>query len=546
MSYRKISMLAFLLLVYLAAVGVCGYQFVSYVNSDAELLLSPRETVTVDLDKPSTLDLAGRGFSADTRIFMHLDVNNHNAIVGTVPLTSITHDLELVGDTLFVAGNGNGLKSIDVSDPLNPKMSSLSLMNKTTVLDINRHGDKLYLSCAKNGVQTARITESGRLKRGGYLYTWSLALESEIIGRYLYVAANNDGLLVYDAADLNQKKPMAMIESDVPIRQIAVYKNYLYAVAGKAGVLIYRIDEKGIPHEVSRLPVAKAARSVEVVGSSLYLLEPGRLSQYSLAEPGSPLLVDELTDIKRPARLYSSGETLYVVDHLSGLWLIKNRPEGFASEIRFMNIGANPRRTMAVGDYLYVATSVKELKIIDPTKIQTRQSVETIETNDSLNDMLHVGANLYIVDRDGFYFKDLSVADSPLSLVSPVVYGEIAQAADRLYLSRFKAAGVDVYDISSAGPPKKIFEWNLRGTVTAVEGRHLILSNAKDKLSLFSLSEPSAPQLLDQVTGVTAHHLTVRDGLLIASEEKKGLGSDRRGGQPSVISLCQGGTICLF
>jgi len=530
-SRLLVFVMILLLSIYLLALGWTGQEFLPYANADHALDLDAVEPINVPLNESLEIELTGSGFTDETRAFMHLDVNNQDAVVGSFPLLSIPHDLELYDDTLVVASNGNGLHRIDVSRPLAPKVMMHPWVSMSSVLDIKRHGDFFYLSCAKKGVEIARTSSSGRLSRVRRLNSWSIALASEVVGNYLFVAANIDGVLVYDLDDPKNDRPIETHDFGVRVRGLAVYEDYLYLVAGREGVIICRVAKDGGLQQVGRMATQRIAKSVEIFGDTLFLLEQGRVSQFSLVRPEKPELIVGRSYVDSPAKILPVGDQLYVIDVLNGLGVIDMRSGQLAPSIEFMGVGGKPRSIIQVGDYLYVATAGNELKIIDPQKILPRQTVCSITASGlqdglppaAVSDLLLVGHYLYFTDRQAAYQRDLSIQDCQPQLLAKGAFVSFAYADGYLFAAKHQG-GIEVFDVSQPGQVARVAEWpDIRAQHLKVKENYLLVAHPTNGVALFDISNFSKPIALDHVDDAAAQRIDVEEGLVAIAVEEQGV-----------------------
>ena len=138
--------LAILLGGYVFLLGWAGQLFFSHAKSQNALFVKTLPVRELPLGETVELRLQGRGFDEQTRVSVRMDVNNQEVIVGSFPLDGITNDMIIVGDILYLASTSEGLRLFDISNPVKPVFLSRPAPN-TTVLDIEKNGEKLYLSC---------------------------------------------------------------------------------------------------------------------------------------------------------------------------------------------------------------------------------------------------------------------------------------------------------------------------------------------------------------------------------------------------------------
>jgi len=509
---------------YLFALIWTGIDFASYASARNRLFLDAQEPRPLALDELATVDLTGGGFNADTRVYVQLDVNNRDAFVGFQPIDKTLFDMERVGNLLYLAGSVFGIRVLDVSLPRRPKMLPFRYLTGASVLDIERSGGKLYLSCGPLGVKIYQLGDQGKLMRMKSLYSWSSAIASKVVGHYLYVVSGTGGLMVYDLNNLGQGKPVAFIESEQPIRRVEAYGGYLYAVAGKGGVEIYQIGDSGVPVLTGQLSVDRSARSITIADRFLYVLENGRISQYDLTDPQVPQLVAEQRYFTLPQKLFHAGDTIYVADNMNGLGLIDNEDKRLPPSAAFLNVGGTPRAIASVGKYLYVSVANKGIRIIDPEAILPRQVVQEVRAPKGFDDFIIIGDSLYVTGhRDGIYRKNLLEKGSPLTRISSHGSLSFTRVGDLLYAAG-RLGGVEVFNVSVPEHPEKVAVWpTLKSINIAVDGNHLVAARVGGGLALVDISNPAAPQITDRISGSDVLKTFVRDKLVIIAEKMTGL-----------------------
>lgn len=522
--YLPVLILLLILGVYLFAFGWAGFNFASYARGSLQLSLekiAPRQT---RLDEKVTLSLAGEGFDDETRVTMHLDVNNQDAVVGTFPVDNIIHDMEIIDKKLILAVNKNGLKVFDISDPLKPKMIPTHIGSNITVIDIESQGDTLYLSCGVQGLKIAQIGGKSGFINWKNLKTWSAAIASRVVGHFLYVAAGKGGLLVYDLDNIDDGQPLAVISSDHRVLGLAVFGNYLYDVSGPGGINIYKIDDSGLPLLTGQLSFDLPVRSISIADGSLYVLERGRVSQYSLAEPESPRLVAEQPHFSMPHRLHYAGDRIYVSDNESGLGLIDNSEKLLPETASFFHLGGNSRALTTVGQYLYVAVSNFGIKIVDPQAILPRQVTRTLKTSKAVRAFLIHGDYLYVADdNDKFFVKSLSEKSSSFKPFASALSRSMTISGNLLYIAS-QTSGIEVYSLENPAAPELVAKWpELKMHLAAVDGNYLVGSLGAAGLKLIRLAGLDTPKILDTVPEIVVSGLFVKDDLVVVAGGRAGL-----------------------
>jgi hypothetical protein len=514
--------LVLLLFVYLWGLVTTGQEFLSFANPRPKLMVERPPKINASLEEPLAIRLQGQGFGADTRAFLQLDVNNQDAIIGSLPIDHLVHDMELIGNTLFMGGN-SGLMRVDVSDPAKPQLYPHPVKKRATILEINRFGDLLFISCGLQGIYYVEVSENGKLRNWRRLNTWSVALSSTVVGNYLYVASGKRGLLVYALDELANNEPVAVIEAEQPVRSIKSFANCLYTVEGSRGVRIYCLDQNGMPRLTNQLPVTQVAKDLEIKAGYLYLLEKGKLSKYDLSDPENPQLLSSQDHFANPHRMHFADDTIYVSDNESGLGIVHEHQGHFTEKAQFFNAGGDPRDMVSVGPYLYVILSNRQLKIVDPAAILPRQVTSSIAVPGPITDVKMHGDFLYFAGRSGIYRKPPTLPEEEAKLLSSQGGGNLSINGDWLWGAGWKD-GLELWNISTPDAPAlKAYRKDIFAAEVAMGEGYLVTTHPRKGIVLFDASSPDSLIELDRVDGIYAHSVAIHDGIVIVAGEKEGL-----------------------
>lgn len=523
MSRRLLLLIALLLSVYLFALGWSGREFASYSSGGTDLFLTALDPRQASLDQPVSLELQGGGFDADSRVFMHMNVNNKSAEIASLPIDGGLYDMEVVDDILYLAAKTVGIRRIDVSDPRKPRISGRPYLAQTPVLDIERKDNFLYLSCATQGVRIVEITPTG-LRNWKTLPSWSVAIASKVVGNYLYVAAGRSGLFIYDLQNLKEHKPVANIGTDRSFFGIEAFGNYLYLVAGRGGVLIYEISDSVVPALVGQIITEMPAKSVTITQDTLYVLENGKISQYELTEPQSPQLVAEQRHFNSPHRLHYAGDKIYVSDNQSGLGLVDNSEKRLPDVAEFLNVGGDPRGVARVGDYLYVAVSKIGIKVIDTKVILPRQVVGNVNTSGSVEDFKIIDDYIYIADsKGGLIQKNLAAENELFTNLDAGRVNSLTRVGSLLYAASARQ-GVTVYDVSDPTAPELYARWpELKGSHVAIDGDYMVTASGSDGLALVKVLDAGQIRVVDNINDIDVIKVFAGNGLIVAAGKREGI-----------------------
>lgn len=527
MTRPLFAFLCMLALVYLFALGWSVSRVAANFSHGKELFLKPVPPLTARFGETLELELEGGGFAADTRVLTHMDVNNRSAVVASYPVEGIIYDMELVGNQLFVVGNKGGIRSFDVRNPLKPVMKGKTARKTTMFLDMERRGRKFFFSCANQGVMTCRLSETGKLIDWKTLPTAGAAVDTAVVGRYLYVAVNSAkiGLLVFDLDKLDDKAPVANVITGFSIRGVEAYGNTLYVpMGGKGGVGIFRLNADGLPVEIGRITTKRAVRSVTVTKKNLYVLENNRITQYSLEKPEEPQLIAEQEHFSLPHKLYDFGETIFVSDNHSGLGVIDFNQAVLPEQAEFFSLGGDTRAAVKVGGYLYAAVANVGIKVLNLDKVKPRQVAKTIKTPGLVRDFKIIKDHIYISDNPGGLIRlDLKNPGSMERLSFSWLTG-FAHVGKYMYLAHQKS-GIEVFAVDDPAAPRKVAEWDelrVSGHM-GTDGLYLLLMKGRDGLNLYRLNGLEPPRFVDKVEDIIVSQILIESDLVIVAGEREGV-----------------------
>ncbi len=525
MSRYPFLLIALILAVgYLVSLSWFGSKFFSYARENETLSLQKHEKQRLLLGDVVTLELQGSGFDKATRVQMHLDVNNQDAIVGTFPLESTANDLLLEDDLLFLATAKNGLQIFDIRNPTSPKLTS-QYLPRVAVLDIEKSGSYYILSCAAQGIYIYQKSANDTLKLIKRLYTLGAAIESRVVGGFLYVAAGKKGLQVYDLENSDDDRPINVVDAGGLVTGIETYEERLYLATNSAGLQVYQVKTAGNLLYLGNIQVDEKVRDVKRYRNKLYLLESNKLSLYRLGRSPMPELLDSQVVSGNSHYLHITGEILYVSDSYSGVNQIAISRSGDSRLIGYIDVGGIPRAMASRGHYLYVAASKSSLRIIDQRSILPRQVVLAVAMSNVVSDLFIRDRWLYVAARnEGLLLSHLGPRDQPLVQLGKGICRSFAVFGDLLYAER-GADGLEVFSIENPAAPKRIAYWpELKSTNDFARiGQYLVLAKGSHGLALVDVSDFSRPLVTDTIADSYALRIDIKDGLIFVAGEKSGV-----------------------
>ncbi len=470
--------------------------------------------------------LTGGGFDESTRFSMVMDVDNQEAIVNRLPVPGYITDMHQAGDRLIVGNMYEGLQVINVSNPLNPQFLWRSYPN-LSVLDIEPFGKYFALSCGSRGLRIVSLGETSS-RTIGRIY-WPKALtESKFFADYLYVAANTDGLLVYDLRDLTSAKLVYHeklgVRQGSRIEKMLVHQGYLYLSTVRGGVKIYTLSDPAVPKLVNQITTENGVYDMVINHGELTLIDSGvGIRRYSLENPESPQHLKDLASSGRPRWLSISDDYYFIGNFQSGLMAIPKGNEFFEGSYGHLDVGGTPKAIRTVGNYLYVGLNKQGLLVVDPLVMKPKQQLYSFDVPGRNLDLVKDGRWLYVSsDTSGFQVVDLEDEKVVASLPG-LVAKRMTRAGQTIYLVN-KVGEVSLVNVSDPYRPEKIHQFKLPNTSLnlSVSDSRLIVSGLEG-VTLYDVANPFMPQLLDHFPLERAMDATIDEKIVYVAADQQGL-----------------------
>ncbi|MEE4252866.1 MAG: hypothetical protein V2I50_02375, partial [Desulfuromusa sp.] len=272
-----------------------GNYFISYLSSQGRLSVEKSSPQVLPVGTRAVFHLQGSGFNGETSANLLIDVNNSEAIIGSVPLEGVFNDSLLYGDTLYLVSSSGGLKVLDIKDPSQPRLFKEYLVGRS-INDVYRYGEYLYLSCRKLGVSIMQIQQDGTLQHMTDIAVETFAVNCQVLHGYLFIAGREGGLLVYDVREPRHPRLVQIFRNESLASKVMVFEDFLYlAVAGNR-IEIYQLTTPQRPFLVGTVQLTTNVYDLVVYRQHLYVAGEAGVSLYGLANPQQPVLLQQWSD----------------------------------------------------------------------------------------------------------------------------------------------------------------------------------------------------------------------------------------------------------
>lgn len=233
-------------------------------------------------------------------------------------------ELEIRGDTLFVAEGWAGLSLYDISEPL----EGVDLISRFTeegiqVWEVELHSGYAYLACDDSGLLAVDLSDPLNPQRMWKLGFSTRVFSLSISGDTLYAGTQDRGIFLVNVADPNSPEVIASHLSSFPIADILLDDAFLYVAEGIHGVSVYDIHSPAWDL-LSEIPSGHASLSLVLEGNILFIADGSAgIKAYDVQDPSLPHLVGSLNTGGEARGIVISSDTLTVADGYDGLARIR-------------------------------------------------------------------------------------------------------------------------------------------------------------------------------------------------------------------------------
>ena len=358
---------------------------------------------------------------------------------------SNTRDIVTIGTYSYVATNG--LKIIDISDPLHPIETGSCLLPQ-------------------------------------------LARGVAVSGDYAYVADYEAGLYIIDITD--PFNPVEVGHFDIPYYAygVAVQGDLCY-VAGHEGLTILNVSDPAHPVQLSQLNLTGSQKSVEVSGDYVYI-SGGGLWTVDISDPNDPFVTSH--NMNTTYNVAISGGYVYAATY-SGLIIFDLSDPASPDSVGFYDGGGEDVAVEGRYAYFVSFTRCSVIDISDPTNPWRTGYCDDIGVGEGIsvsNGFAYIatqswGINIVQV-TDPEYPTLVSQYENEGNVHDVAVSGDYAYVAD--------GVGLGIVDISDPANPVEISHFDSPGNSVAVAvfGDYAIFSDSDNYLThIINASDPANP-----------------------------------------------------
>jgi hypothetical protein len=476
----------------MAANCIDYHEYLHWIGS-TDLSMNP-EDVVVEGEYAYVADALGR------LIAVNVADPANPVIVSVTPLAGGGCGLDVEGGCAVIAVSSlsfTGVQIVEIDDPASPVL--VCTVDTYDPRDVAISGDYAYVADWESGLQVIDISTPGVARIVATLYGINEAVSVTVAGDIAFVADYWEGLISVDISDPTLPIIIGSVAFTNPI-DVDVDGAWAYVTATFNRVVVVDISTPEEPRIATDFDTPGRTDGVLASGDLLFVAD--RSTGILVIDKSNPMTMTILgcvymngakrAAVKGTAAFVTSSNGIQVVDF--------SNPES-APAGSLVGLDGDARHVTVNGDYAYVSHYWDGLDVIDVSDKDHPRIVGSIDMDYAEGTDVS-GNHVYVANGD---FQVVDVANPAstnvaASLVTPgwshdvVVSGELAYIADG-------AAGLMVVDISDPGTPSIV------GVVAtpddaygvAVSGGYAYVAAFMEGLAVIDVCDPQVPVVVGSI-----------------------------------------------
>lgn len=369
------------------------------------------------------------------------------------------YGINVSGTKAYVAGSIGGpdgkLFIVDISTPTNPTISgSLSVNPGGYTYDVAVNGNYAYVANEGLGLSVVDISNPALPSLAATYLSAGYPENVVPVGNYAYVASGYLGLLVFDISTPSAPSLIGNYNTPGYVRNLAVNGNYAYLCDGSTGdLIIVNISTPSSPVLAGTYNGSGDARDVKIVGNYAYLAD-GDLTIIDISTPATPSLAGSYVSAGSSQGVAISGNYAYIADFSNDLVVVDISAPGTPSLVTTLETGSFAYNVLVNGNYLYVS-DISYFRVVDITTPSSPTILGSVSNAVSTSKLLLNGNYVYVATKsNSSRVIDISNPASP-SVVGDFTYGNssgVAIQGGYLYVVHSDLHSVSDFKVIAAAP----------------------------------------------------------------------------------------------
>ncbi len=358
-------------------------------------------------------------------------------------------------DIAFVAERGEGIEILNVTDPESLTEIIDYYDNESYFMDMEIRGDYLYTAAGENGLTIFDISDVYNtflpvsFLPGLTNYSNFVTLDNNLI----YLDNNKKGFSIIDVSDVTNPEVLSNITIESGSEDLAILGDYAYIVGSDVALVVYDVSNSNNPilvnsfdYEISNRSIT--TKAIDIVGNSAYVaLGLSGLAIFDISDPLNISLLGYKSDIKSVG-VDVVGDYSYVTVHdVSvddyGLTILDTSNFSDISEISYYNTTLLMTEDIFIDEIsnrIYLAQGKGGIHVIDGSNILALSFMGDYKDTTDVNVLLLSGVNRGVV------------VNTIILGLSTTLFSVILGTALAFILARFEFPGKRLVSILALAP----------------------------------------------------------------------------------------------
>jgi hypothetical protein len=473
---------------------------------------------------PVEVTIHGSGFPQNPEAYLY---GGGPYKAGECTTGGLAEDIAIRGSYAYVV-NGDGLRLIDITDPVNPKITG-SVNTPGHAYKVVINVNYAFVIDRESALHVIDISDPNLPTLKGECSILGITTELTISGNYAWIAyfilgsENSRGLQIIDINNPTKPIEIKIYKTNYTVEGIAIRNNYAY-ITGSGGLKVLDITDPANPEEIEnndsqnidpyQLLLKFFDRGIIIKGRYAYMigaLQNG-LGVIDLADPIHPKLIgycDIFMGSKEEIMIY--GDYAYLISSLEGfLWIFDIADPVHPTCVGGYNLNNfqdgnheepfdGPLRLAVNNNYAFITTGLHGLMVIDIHNLANPVFISSFETSSLTRGIATSGNYAFVTNSRGLQVIDISdpfqlnlagSCTTPRSACDVVIRGDYAYLIDM--------RNFHVIDITDPTNPKRLGNYETpdwtRGIAVSGNYAYVALDN---NLEVIDITNPNFPNRIE-------------------------------------------------
>jgi len=423
---------------------------------------------------------------------------------------SYSIDVFVLRDYAWIADLYNGVHTIDIGDIIEPDL--LNLITLPGARDLTIEGNFLYAALEGNGIEIIDVSDPGEPKESSLYLADGIEKSVRIDGNYAYVAYGSFGLKIVDVTDkTSPAHPQDWTYTNSGAVSINLFqgKDELYITNENTGMQKLDISNKSNISPITAFDTPADAIALDVKSNTIFTLDDNvgnspekeglRIYQISVTGEVIQFFLKGFCSTPGKANALSiTGEYAYIADGNQGLQIINISDKTSPEIINSYDTTGYTEDIIIESNDAYLADGNQGVSIINIADPANPKLISTYSTLGYAKDIFVSQSYAYVINENqGLQILDISNKTNLFQLGAYDTSGaaESVLVEDNYAYIADGDAGLVIIDIEDKTNPKFVSSYNTDGYAKklSVAGIYLYIADGENGVCVINISNPLTP-----------------------------------------------------